>query len=86
MSKIKGNSTLTAELEFQRTLKGYKKLELANNINLHPNTYRKREVNPLSFTLEELIQLKKAFNTKTIDEIFNLNNERGKECAQKSGD
>ena len=60
-------------MEYKRAKTDYNKSEIAEKIGIHINTYRKREINPLSFTLGELIQLKIALNAETIDDIFNLN-------------
>lgn len=76
---------LRANLEYERTLAGYKKAEMAIKLKVHPNTYRSRERNPLDFTLHELIALQKALGAKTINDIFNLNWE-GEINAKKSRD
>lgn len=66
---------LRANLEYERSLARFQKSELAAKIEIHANTYRNREKNPFNFTLGELIKLQKALGAKSINEIFNLNEE-----------
>lgn len=68
-------NALKATLTYNRILKGYNKTEIAESLNLHPNTYRRKENNPLTFTLEELIRLKEVLEVSTIEQIFKIDKE-----------
>jgi len=61
---------LKANLVYARVKKGLGSGELAEKLKMHPNTYRKKENNPLRFTLDELFDLKDVLETETIDQIF----------------
>lgn len=72
---------LRAGLEYSRSMAGLAKNEIAGLLDMHPNTYRRKEHNPETFTLEDLIKLKAAFNKKTIDEIFTPKKEMEKNAV-----
>jgi ribosome-binding protein aMBF1 (putative translation factor) len=61
---------LKANLVYARVKNGLGSGELAEKLKMHPNTYRKKENNPLKFNLDELFELEQILGTKTIDEIF----------------
>jgi DNA-binding XRE family transcriptional regulator len=76
---------LRAGLEYSRNLAGIPKTELAARLDMHPNTYRRKEHNPATFTLEDLLKLKKALNKKTIEDIF-VPEKEGKQNAAECDD
>lgn len=69
MNELNANE-LRAGLEYSRNLAKIGKTELAALLDMHPNTYRRKEHNPESFTLGDMIKLKKVLNKKTIEDIF----------------
>lgn len=69
---------MRAGLEYTRNLKHKSKTEMAAIAGIHPNTYRRKEHDPYSFTLIECIRLSVALDMNITD-IFMIDTKKLKE-------